>query len=144
MKTLFLILLTASLSAQVKTIKRYADRPDISTKIISPMKFTPEVGTIYVGICADSLQSSYMVMLFADFPDKKDYNIDLGFPDGSLMTLTSSFHKSGYSEYQLSESSLQKLKNNKFDYISFNLPNLQMPCAFIKTPDYFSGFLKEL
>jgi hypothetical protein len=135
-------------SGQVKRVKRYSERPDITTIVPTHcMKFGHiDNDTIYVSISADSSELGYNVKLFMFMPrhkDVRDYSLEIGlagkpylFDNGSILD------DYNYIEYYLSDDIVKTLKTTPIDYISFNTGKWREPCYQIKTPDFFCKFLQ--
>lgn len=144
----FFSLLTLFSFSQVVSIHRYNERPEIATKLPSmPMKFNMAQDTIFVNIYADSLTSGYDVKLFVHFPAFKSiqgYSLAIGFPDGSYETFSQVIGNDHYAEFPVGSEAMKKLRNIRFDVISFETKGLSEPCVNIKTKDFFTNFLKTL
>lgn len=149
MKTTLFLCLLASLSfSQVDCIHRYSQRPEIVTKIASePMKFNMDQDTVLVGIYADSLETGYDIKMYVHFPDVRKiggYWVNIGFPDGTFLNIQPVINNEHYAEFAINAVSLEKLKNNRFDYLSFDTNGLSEPCTRIRTKDFFINFFNKL
>lgn len=149
---LLLLLLSTTCSSQIQRIKRYSADPSITTFIPeSPMKFhMANDDTIYVSISADSLDSEFTdIKIFMFMPlslKVQEYKLEIGLVNGKAINLTADYTlpQQNYSEFPLTQSELEWLRNTKFDYISFNKEGEVNPCVHIKTKDFFCTFLQGL
>ena len=115
-------------------------------KFIEPSKVADSLSeSIYLSIYSDSIDAKIKYGIYAYYPKHINVNgaeIKIGFPDGTIDVLKQSVksQENNYSEFALSETMIDKLKNNKYDYLLF-VDIAQ--CADIKDKDYFMRFLNE-
>ena len=134
---------------QVKRVKRYNLRQDITTIVPDkPMKFGHiDNDTVYVSISADSSYLGYEFRVFMFMPKFKnvgEYELEIGLEGHRTVILSSGYIISelNYVEFILEKWNVQDLKTRKIEYISFNKDGKREICNGVRTRAFFCNFLQ--
>lgn len=147
------VMLCATCEGQVDRLRPYKKFPNIvQLTVKSDLIFTVDRGgikdKISLGVHADSLKKDTYYMAIHVFFPKETYisntELIIGFKNGGIEILPSTFINKEYVEYQVTNEQYLIFRDKQYEYINFKLNGYDISFEDDENPNYFCAFFKQL